>query len=355
MTYQIPQIPNPHELLPPLLACLPLSAFSPQPPPALPILLTPILRQRLQLLSSSSNPPSESSSWLPLLNWDRDEGAKLPALLHEIDLEPHPVSGEVELGDVDIIEYRRLDSETLHSRFKLPQFKLLATYLWCMRDPKDGGSEWLLSELKKLEPGESNRQWYRSLEDADSALGRRDNKSASQSTTQLSADAADEDDGSYWAAYDRTPSRTPAKHSPAPGSQAAQLNRISSTNELDYFDRYVNEVQPSMDPYDPSEGAVPESTLNHHESEFNPRDEALGTVISHPRPQSSSSKASVEKLEEEAEKSIPRGHAETSIKQHISTDIKSLYRLARSTGISMQEFRRVVETELELLPMMDME
>jgi hypothetical protein len=350
MTYQIPQIPKAHDLLPPLLACLPLSAFSPQPPPALPTLLTPILRQRLQLLSSSS-PPSESS-WLPMLNWNRDEGAKLPALLHEIDLEPHPVSGEVELGDVDVIEYRRLDGETLHARFKLPQFKLLPTYLWCMRDGTDGGSSWLLSELKKLEPGESNHQWYKSLEEAEASLGRRDNKSASQSNTQTSVDT-DEDDSAYWAAYDQTPSRTPAKNSPAPGSQSGPLNRVSSTNELEYFDRYVKEVQPAMDPYDPSEGAVPDSTLNHHETEFTPR--ALDTVLSHPRPHSSSSTSSVEKLEEEAQKSAPREQAETGIRQHISTDIKSLYRLARSTGISMEEFRRVVKTELELLPMMDME
>jgi hypothetical protein len=43
------------------------------------------------------------------------------------------------------------------------------------------------------------------------------------------------------------------------------------------------------------------------------------------------------------------------IKQHISTDIKSLYRLAKSGGIERAEFERIVKTELDMLAMMDLE
>jgi hypothetical protein len=61
---------------------------------------------------------------------------------------------------------------------------------------------------------------------------------------------------------------------------------------------------------------------------------------------------SVDRLEREA---ASHSQAEVGIKQHISTDIKSLYRLARSAGIDRVEFERIVKTELEVLSMMDVE
>ena len=41
--------------------------------------------------------------------------------------------------------------------------------------------------------------------------------------------------------------------------------------------------------------------------------------------------------------------AETGVKQHISTTIKSLFRLAKVVGMGREEFERVVNTELEVL------
>jgi hypothetical protein len=60
----------------------------------------------------------------------------------------------------------------------------------------------------------------------------------------------------------------------------------------------------------------------------------------------------VEKLEREADRS---SQAELAIKQHISTDIKSLFRLARASGIDRQEFERIIQRELEVLPMLERE
>lgn len=45
--------------------------------------------------------------------------------------------------------------------------------------------------------------------------------------------------------------------------------------------------------------------------------------------------------------------AEVSVKQHISTTIKSLFRLARVSGIARKEFERIVKTELEILEMVE--
>jgi hypothetical protein len=388
MAAQIPP-PNPQELLPPLLACLPLSAFSSRPPPALPALLTPILRQRLHVLSSG--PTSANSSWLPLLNWNRDEGAKLPDLVNDMNFEPHPVSGELEIEDVEEIQYRRLDEETLHTRLKLEQYGLLVTYLWCMGEGNNSAKTWLLSELKCLEANEDDTMWSSSMQEAENAVKQRSKQPTAKKNTGMGkkSDAEESDDDAYWAAYDSTPGRTPAKRSPAPGNlvNGGLFQRVSSSNELEYFNRYGSEVQPAMDPYDPAEDVAAKSTLNHHSHEFvnattaedddeTPDHTLLGNdsvfeelhienpaelVISvpdtphHPRPMSVSSGSSVEKLEEEAERTEHQAQAEVGIKQHISTDIKSLYRLSRSVGISREEFGRIVRTELELLQLMDLE
>ena len=45
--------------------------------------------------------------------------------------------------------------------------------------------------------------------------------------------------------------------------------------------------------------------------------------------------------------------AQFGIKQHISTDIKSLFRLAKSAGMDRGEFERIVRTELEVLGLME--
>jgi hypothetical protein len=137
-----------------------------------------------------------------------------------------------------------------------------------------------------------------------------------------------------------------------------------------------------MDPYDPAEdiAAPEESTLNHHGREFaasetsNPisfsaengrpptdgEHQDTATVdLAAPSPETpintrplSSSRESAERLERQAQN---QSQAEVGIKQHISTDIKSLYRLARSAGIERGEFERIVKTELEVLPMLDLE
>lgn len=45
--------------------------------------------------------------------------------------------------------------------------------------------------------------------------------------------------------------------------------------------------------------------------------------------------------------------AEVGVKQHISTELKSLYRLAKAAGIERDEFERCIRVELDVLGMMD--
>jgi len=322
-------------------------------------------------------------------------------------LEPHPVSGEIETPEVEEIRYRRLDKETLHSRLELDEFGLLALYLWCTSDPLDGSSGWRLAELKSLDDKEDGMKWFSTINEADEGHRQGDTKETAAGirtngvngtnginghlTATSNADKEDDDDDDYWAAYDRTPGRTPAKRSPAPVTN--QSVQPPTTTELEYFARYMSEVQPAMDPHDPSEEGLAsgESTLNGDEltrsigrtqvepsettnigptgydSSLPPHNgngveeahvsERFGRdmELNHPRPRSSTSSSlsgSVERLERRADTLT---QAEVGIKQHISTDIKSLYRLARSAGIEREEFERIVKTELDVLSMMDMD
>jgi uncharacterized protein (UPF0335 family) len=60
----------------------------------------------------------------------------------------------------------------------------------------------------------------------------------------------------------------------------------------------------------------------------------------------------VERLERKAES---YSQAEVAIKQHISTDIKSLFRLAKASGIDREEFERIIRRELDVLPLLEQE
>lgn len=392
----VPPPPEPRDLLPPLLACLPTAFVSPQPPPALLPLLAPILRQRVSFLSSST-----TDGWLPLLSWDTRRGVKLPKTVEQMNLEPHPVSGELELEDVRPAKYRRLDQETLQARLEVEQFGLLPIYVWCENDEHgSSGPGWRLAELRTMEDMEDGTQWLDSAAEASEAAASGHapstyaNGHVARSVVSDGGDANDD----YWAAYDRTPgetpARTPAKRSPAPF--ATNSGRPSTNREEDdYYARYGEEVQPAMDSHDPDEeyAEAAGSTLNgdtltavpaparpdsadyyaslqpHSEWKANQQhDSAIATAnerspeqnydrLSMPRPISpTSSHSSVDRLEDKAAEMESRSgndQAQLAVKQHISTDIKSLFRLAKASGMERAEFERVVRRELEVLSMLD--
>ncbi|KAF2769453.1 hypothetical protein EJ03DRAFT_92084 [Teratosphaeria nubilosa] len=386
-----PPAPNARELLPPLLACLPTAFISPQAPPALLPLLAPILRQRLQFISPSS--PTGRDGWLPLLSWDQRRAERLPAAVERMELEPHPVSGEVELDDVRPAKYRRLDSETLQARLEVEQFDLLPVYVWCENDEHGGtGPGWKLTELKTMEDLEDEAQWFDTQTLANDAANTRSFSvpQANGSSQSQTLDQDDDDDDDYWGAYDRSPGRTPAqKASPAPPAlsfiQTTQRNQPQS-EEDEYYARYGAEVQPAMDSHDPDEDHehIGESTLSGdalvraqaRQSQLGlpnnnppppmfpadpkPHDSVMAsrTDLSMPRPISpTSSHGSVDKLEEQAAAmstaDASSDRAQLGVKQHISTDIKSLFRLARSAGMERAEFERIVRTELDCLAIME--
>ena len=373
--------PEPRTLFPPLLACLPTAFVSPRPPPALLPLLSPILRQRVSLLSGNTS--SGQGGWLNLLSWSSSRASKLGGKIENLQLEAHPVSGELELEDIHKIGFRRVDEETLQSCLQVEEFGLLPVYVWCENDEAGGGAGWRLAELRALEDLKDDANtWTESIHAANDAFESQSHPNApaqeQHQQTQQAAVQDEEDDDDYWNSYDRTPGRTPARTpkraSPAPGP--ASLN-LPSNSELEYFARYASEVQPALDQHDPDEetAETQDSTLQGGELERsyvtpapepndNPappmyaaaEDGAFGTQLERaetmlaPRPTSPSEASSVDKLERGAEDMT---RAEVGVKQFSSRAVKSMFRLARSVGMGREEFERIVKTELDVLGMLE--
>ena len=292
--------------------------------------------------------------------------------------ELHPVSGEIDFGDVEDISYKRLDEETLQAKVIVTDLGLIIIYLWCEGDQEGGGSGWRVSEVRPIkgdtEMAVSN--WCPTMAEADekakenmmeeairqgedtSAMHGMDNDNIGIEDQQ---EDDDEDDDDYWAQYDKTPGTQ--------RSQSALSNptkHMRTTSDAEYFDRYA-QVQPEMDNDDPSgdRGAIGGSTLKgdvmassmRNASELDkgpPQDTyALSSAdegISQPTASPSAGPAAVSRLEESAES---QSIAEVAVKQHVSTSVKSLFRLCRSSGMERSDFDRMVRIELETLSMME--
>ena len=294
--------------------------------------------------------------------------------------ELHPVSGEIDFGDVEDISYRRLDEETLQARAIVTDLGLLITYLWCEGDQEGGGNGWRVSEVRPLE-GETEvaaSSWSATIAEADEkakenmldeAIRQGEDHSAmhGMDNDDSAIDDGQEDDDDYWDLYDKTPG---VQRPRAPPSIPNKDSR--TTSDTGYFDRYA-QVQPEMDNDDPSEdrGAIGASTLNGdvmasaigRASEPNnapfqdksalpngSRAAVAEEGISHPAASPPPGPTAVSRLEESAES---QSIAEVAVKQHVSTSIKNLFRLCRGSGMERSDFDRMVRTELETLSMMD--
>ncbi|KAJ5936366.1 hypothetical protein N7454_005001 [Penicillium verhagenii] len=374
--------PESRTLLPPLLACLPTAFVSPRPPPALLPLLSPVLRQRVKILSDVSSSPNES--WLRLLCWDADKAERLQTVVDGAKFEPHPVSGEIELPDEMPVTYKRIDDETLRAQCLLPDYNLAVIYLWCPTDTEGGGRGWRMAELLPHEgPAADENTWASSISEANVQAKERlysnilDSPVEAQTSRQNEQEEEEDDDADYWAQYDSTPNRTPGPKTPAPGGSSTLPP--SGLSEASYFSQY-GDVQPALDSHDPEEeqaglgpttlngdmianlmrrqnglDADERARTNGYAVEDMPTDRA-GRSLSHPRPASGSISSShsdtVAKLELEA---ASHSSYDAGVKQHIGTSIKSLFRLAQATGVTRAEFKAMVEMELELLDLTDLD
>lgn len=221
-----PNTPQIELLLSPLLASLPAAAAAPEPPKALLPLLSPILRQRVQLLSGASSDP-----WLPLLCYDSSKAPQLEKAVRNERLEPHPVSGEVEVDwDAEVyVRYKRVDEETLQALVSLADLGLNVRLVWCVNDEVGGGDGWRIGEVSVLDKAESS--WGASsisaaedLFESTTHTSTQHLSAATDGNTLLTPDEGDDDDD-YWAQYDKTP----GGNTPAPKEDTKRPAPITST------------------------------------------------------------------------------------------------------------------------------
>ncbi|GKT83323.1 hypothetical protein CT0861_01871 [Colletotrichum tofieldiae] len=387
-------MPNVGGLLAPLLPALVPASISTQPAIGVLPLLSPILRQRVQLLSESSTEP-----WLRLLAYDTDKAARLLEIVQSGRLEPHPVSGEVEVDwEYDAkTRYRRLDLETLQAFVALEELELTFQLVYCVGDKDGGGDGWRIGEVSVTDKAAPFGTFggYSTIAEAEKAHADEKSKAAASkapdSTSYNAApEAEDDEDDGYWDRYDATPARTPAndspatKRSPAPHvPRPSQLGQFRTDSAEDAYYAQYDSVQPAMDAHDPDEEVegfdvapplglgtiVSQDNSDRGLNETNgswtlaepPRspsihsqqDEDRAAVLLHPRPASSASSNGsrlVEKLEESVGK---QEQNEFGVKQHVSRSIHNLFLLARSSGIDREEFERLVKTELDVLGMIE--
>jgi hypothetical protein len=388
----MPSIPPPSSqtLLSPLLSSLPAAAVSPEPPAAILPLLSPILRQRVKLLSGSSQDP-----WLPLLCYEQSNIDELKQAVRNDRLEPHPVSGEVEVDwDYDVsVRYQRVDEETFQAFAFLQELKLKVKLVWCTGDTEGESDGWKIGEVSALgteSSSDDHDKGYNTIAQAEESFKNesRSAQDAKEATNGVEQDAEDDDDA-YWAQYDNSSAQTPAQGaSPAPPSGLNGRNGVPAANDDDYYAQY-DEVQPAMDNHDPDEaqenGEV-ETTLGNDEIaskirrdlDSHPELSSSSLVwdmpstdngyqssqpayfddtreIAQPRASSSASSSGEETVAKLEKNAATHGQGEIAIKQHISTSFKSLYRLARAGGIEREEFERLVRTELDVLELMEEE
>lgn len=288
--------------------------------------------------------------------------------------------------------YRRQDEETLHSRIDVKDLGLTVIYLWCRGEATGGGDGWRVAEVLPLDDREEEEEstWCGTVEEANEACQQRKtsiipsgipstNTNGIRPNPAVNEDVEDdENDDDYWAQYDNAPASTPGPPQPHPPPSTSRTQKHArTTSEADYFSRYAD-IQPEMDSDDPSTdpNTIGESSLNGNiitpASRSNPSplnqtrpDPGIDTEIEtktetpiyihsptateHPRPSSSdtnSSSAIVDRLEGSA---TMQSKTELAVRQHIASSMKSLYRLARSTGMGMGEFEGTISRELEVL------
>ncbi|EER28607.1 hypothetical protein CPC735_038710 [Coccidioides posadasii C735 delta SOWgp] len=371
--------PDPRSLLPSLLACLPAGFASPRPPPVLLPLLSPILRQRVQLFSSVS--PSSADSWIRLLCWNASRGEQIERIIGGASFEPHPVSGEIEIPDDIKTRYKRVDVETLRAQFPLPDYNLAPIYVWCPGDQEGGGPGWRVAEVLPLDSlQDEGHTWFGSIGEANASLQDRVLDEALKGTWDAlrpyndnnegegegDGDGDGDEDDDYWAQYDDNLGRTPVRIQ-TPSRDNSRIKQLRDTSDDSYYNRY-DEVQPAMDNDDPSvdRNEVGDSSLNgdavasvlrqqieriahqNGRSRTPPAVSDFAVSLSHPRPESASSQGSdaILRLERTAEN---QSMAEMGVREYISSNFRNLYLLARSTGIPREEFGNLVRKELDRL------
>lgn len=310
--------------------------------------------------------------------------------------------------DYDVeTRYKRLDQETLQALTVLVGVGLAFQLVYCVNDAEGGSDGWRIGEVTAADKSAPFAQFggVATLAEAEAKfqqprISEPSVVSSNGSTTSGSDHMEEDDDDGYWDRYDATPARTPAvNRSPAPQAAAGTSAPTSASSHWsaydasaamddddddDYYAQY-DSVQPAMDNHDPDEEAMVRAHIqpplglsrsndpvvitdasepqnpwsytetNNKQSQDDELLSARELALLHPRPRSSASSSSngsmtVAKLEASA---VKQEQNDFGVKQHVSRSIRSLFLLARSSGIEREEFEQLVKREMDVLSLME--
>ncbi|KAK6337985.1 hypothetical protein TWF696_001457 [Orbilia brochopaga] len=406
MVLSIPP-PSLADLLPAFLAHIPASFASPHPPPSLPPHLTPLTRSRLTHLSFNLPTSSSDSSWLSLLTWSSDPSDGQALHDHLVAQDYYFLHQAPSPGTFQCKGFRRLDAETLQALVSIPEIELLVVYQFTENDvPANGASgtenSWKVHDVRLSDDEDALLRagsWHDSTDAAEESFRSRNytyptrpTVSTAVATNYQDVAADDDDDDDYWGRYDDEDTESTAgdheQHAATASQQQSPVQLAASllarrvldpqpddtaADEDAYFAQYAD-VQPVLDnnTSTTTTTAKPKpaniNTDNRRDSlstthtAATDREEPTSTSLStpltaftHPSThisplQQQSKAADVAALERAAE---VHTQAEVAIRQHVSTSIKSLYRLWKAGGLDADEFARVVERDVEVLRLVE--
>ncbi|EWC44907.1 hypothetical protein DRE_00966 [Drechslerella stenobrocha 248] len=401
------------DLLPAFLSHIPASFASPKPPPSLPPLLTPLTRSRLAHLSFNL-PSSAESSWLSLLTWSSDpaDGQGLHDHLASQDYyflhqEPSPATYASK-------GFRRLDTETLQALVAIPEIELLVVYQFTTDDSLPAGA-WKAHDMRLADDEDvllRAGSWHTSIDAAEDSF-----RSAPRFTSALAPaavagkqlyqddhkndDSGDgDDDDDYWGRYDDEDTESSAgdhvnatapsasqQQSPVQVAASLLARRVLADDDIDmtkaedeYYSRYAN-VEPVLDRGASSDTtttttatAVPAaykyishadhrrdslSTAHTAATDVDATSETLSTPLTaFTQPSTQVSPLAQMQLKPEIASELERAaevhtQSEIAIRQHVSTSIKSLYRLWKAGGLEAEDFGQMLEREVEVLRLVE--
>ncbi|KAJ6258685.1 hypothetical protein Dda_6734 [Drechslerella dactyloides] len=404
MVLSIPP-PSLADLLPAFLSHIPASFASPRPPPSLPPHLTPLTRSRLTHLAFSSS--GSDSSWLSLLTWSSDPADGQALHDHLVAQDYFFLHQAPSPGTFQCRGYRRLDAETLQALVSVPEIELLVVYQFVENDVAASGAEgviensWKVHDIRLSDDEDvllRAGSWHDSIDAAEESFRSSTYAPTTRFTAPLDTSfqremaVDDDDDDDYWGRYDdedtestagdhgaAPPPTTSQQQSPVQLAASLLARRVLDPQPADdngdedaYFAQYAS-VQPVLDshPTDPPTVTTATATatklidrrdsLSTTHTAATDREEPTSTLstpltaFTHPSAhisplQSKAATADVSALERAAE---VHTQAEVAIRQHVSTSVKSLWRLWRAGGLDADDFARVVEREVEVLRLVE--
>ncbi|KAK6513681.1 hypothetical protein TWF506_008120 [Arthrobotrys conoides] len=173
-----------------------------------------------------------------------------------------------------------------------------------------------------------------------------------QEQTDEQQEEADKEEEEYYARYANV---EPVLDNPTP-----TVSQTTGTEGVDRRDSISTNLTSTSTTFDAQTMSTPLTAFTHPSTKVSPVMQATtlanhpavtsSNSHSHPKPEIATAKRVVAGLESAAE---VHTHSEVAIQQHVSTSVKSLYRLWKAGGMDCEEFGRFLEREVEVLKVVD--